>query len=736
MSRYLLVGLLVLIGCIPFAWMAYKHIRNYIINQNVTKLESGITELENNIEKMRMISYMISDDQNLRMLKQIEGEIPAASVLHLKYLTSQMFDIQYIYDFSPMFFVLFHNNDAFVSTSQVSDSFTEYYEKFLKVDDMSAEEFKNMVFDRERTSSFLYVRQLKYHLTNKEVNAKNSILYIEPIEIADSVNTNKAVMVYVIDEKKIVETLLTKESLRQGMVRITESGRNVIVNYGKNSDILIQAKGQEYIKNDKDTLKILNYNNINKGLEVTVGFPMALVNNQMKDIFQLLLIYAGIGIFIALAISTVFSIHWYGPFSNMLKEAARLENGHGGKINEFDYVRESLLKLVSAKDELETKMLLADAQKQAIRLENILIKGFYKREEEEEFLKSFPALREGYYVAYLQVPSMEEGDKKETPLMSAIEFLERSFEEGFIHVHSMAKTEILLIPAAKELNEERLKDIFTAMSDSVTKQYQTLCLVGISQKEQEICNINVAFANARQTVHAYKNMNTSFVEYYQYIYDQEIGCFHMVFLNKLYDLILCGAKNEINKIFEEVRVECLEHKERYEFHKAEIFYAITFVKYAVYQQLSFIPKEDIRLPKYQQNHSLIQCIDILEASIYEICDKIEDNKRSKKVELRDKIVQYLEDNFQRVELTAEIVSKEIGISEKYLSVFLKDHIGKTFSIYLEELRIQYAKYSLVNTDKSNEIIAKEAGFGAANSFYRVFKKYVGVSPSIYKKSKL
>lgn len=733
-SRYLLVGLLILLGSVPFAYTAYNNIHNYIITQNITKLDSGITELENNIEKMQMISNMIGDNQNLCLLKNIEGKIPADSILYLNYLTNQMFDIQYLYDFSSMFFVMFHNNDAFVSTGQVSDKFTQYYGEFFEMEGLSASEFKDMIFDRKLSGSFILVNHLKYHLTNKEIILDNAILYVLPIEVKSTVNTNKAVIVFIIDEKKLVETLLTKECLESGSIRITDKDGNVFVSYGNASDILNDAEG-EYIKSGKETLKILKYGNLKKGLQITVGFPMTPVYNQMQDMIRLMVIYAGVGIIVALLIVIAFLIHWYGPFSDMIKEVARLENSHGGGKNEFDYVRESLLKLVSAKDELETKMLLANAQKQAIQLENIFIKGFYKREEEEEFLKSFPFVKKGYYVACLQILLKEE-EKKDTALVSAIELLKKDFFEVFIHVHSMANTEILLIPAAEEIELERLRQIFLSMTESITKQFKALCLVGISQKENEICNINVAYSYARQTLYAYKNMNISFVQFYRYICDQEFSCFHMVFLNKLYELMLCSAKCEITVMFEEAKEECIHHAERYELHKAEIFYSISFVIYAVYQQFPFIARGDIKRSKYQQNKSLVECLDILETSIYAICNRIEENRRSKKVELKEKIVQYMNHNYQRVELTAEIASKEIGISEKYLSTFIKEHTGKSFSLYQDELRIQFAKECLINTDWSNEMIAREAGFGATNSFYRVFKKYIGVSPGIYKKSKL
>lgn len=738
MLRYLLVGFLVLAGSIPFILMSYKHIYDYTISDNVSNLQSGISELENNFQKMNMISLLMNEEQNLRTLKQINGDISIDKYLNLKYLAKQMFNLKCVYDFSPMFFVIFENNNAFVSTDQVSDDFMKYYGKFLEAEGMTSEEFRNVIFDKERKSPFIYVKRLKYYLTNREVVTKNAVLYIEPVETENAISASKAVMVFIMNEKKIVETLLNSKNINQAVTRITDSEGDIIVNYGDYADKLSDSDiitTRKYLTTETDKLRLITYDNIKKDLTITIGFPMTLIRQQMVDIIRLLLIYLGIGIILALIITIAFSLHWYAPFSNMLKEVASLSSTNITKKNEFDYIRESVLRLVSAKDEMETKMLLADTQKQAIMLENIFIKGFYKKEEEKDFLRNYPLVKNGYYVAYLQINYEDGTDKDHKALITAIEILEKQFREGFIHVHAMVDTEILLIPVAEGIHNEALKDIFENMNHFITGQFPLRCYVGISQRESEICNINVAYAHARQTVHAYKNLNTSFVEFYHYMNDQEIGCFHMGFLNKLYELILCSGKGEIRKLYEEMKEECKRHKEQYEFHKSEIFHAISFTNYTALQQLSFASKDTIEFPEYQQNHSLIECLDLLESTAYHICDKIDDNKRSKNIELKNRILDYLHHNFRRAELTADIASQEVGISEKYLSTFLKEHTGKTFSLYLDELRIGYAKECLEAESWSNDKIAVEAGFGAENSFYRVFKKYVGVSPSIYKKSK-
>ena len=96
------------------------------------------------------------------------------------------------------------------------------------------------------------------------------------------------------------------------------------------------------------------------------------------------------------------------------------------------------------------------------------------------------------------------------------------------------------------------------------------------------------------------------------------------------------------------------------------------------------------------------------------------------------IIDYIQEHYSDPALTAGMVCQEMKISEKYLSQFLKEHTGKTFAKYVEDLRVEQAKKLLKETSFSNEKIAEAAGFGSANSFYRVFKKKTGVSPGEFR----
>ena len=94
---------------------------------------------------------------------------------------------------------------------------------------------------------------------------------------------------------------------------------------------------------------------------------------------------------------------------------------------------------------------------------------------------------------------------------------------------------------------------------------------------------------------------------------------------------------------------------------------------------------------------------------------------------------YLEDN-----LTLELLSKKMGIPVNRLTELFRCHYKKTFKDVIGEFRIREAQ-RIINLDlKKGEInlmaVALESGFNNKVSFYRIFKKKTGQSPSEYVKS--
>src|SRR5690606_30062815 len=94
---------------------------------------------------------------------------------------------------------------------------------------------------------------------------------------------------------------------------------------------------------------------------------------------------------------------------------------------------------------------------------------------------------------------------------------------------------------------------------------------------------------------------------------------------------------------------------------------------------------------------------------------------------------YLKEHFHE-EISLEALADRAAMAPTYFSYIFKMITGKNYIEYLNELRIQHAMTLLKTTDLSVTEISMSSGFNHLSHFNRMFKKYVGMTPSSYRKN--
>ena len=79
------------------------------------------------------------------------------------------------------------------------------------------------------------------------------------------------------------------------------------------------------------------------------------------------------------------------------------------------------------------------------------------------------------------------------------------------------------------------------------------------------------------------------------------------------------------------------------------------------------------------------------------------------------------------------VSKHFNVSYSNLSRTFKKIMGRSFTKYLNELRLDAAKRRLLTSDMNITEIAADVGFSSSSHFIASFKSYTGITPLQYKK---
>lgn len=105
---------------------------------------------------------------------------------------------------------------------------------------------------------------------------------------------------------------------------------------------------------------------------------------------------------------------------------------------------------------------------------------------------------------------------------------------------------------------------------------------------------------------------------------------------------------------------------------------------------------------------------------------------TKELSLSEQMVQFISEHI--TDITLKDISIRFSYHPNYISNFLRQKTGLTFSEILLRLRMERAIYLLKGTTLSVEEIAAMLGYLNTSNFYRAFRAHYHVSPRNYQKS--
>ena len=97
----------------------------------------------------------------------------------------------------------------------------------------------------------------------------------------------------------------------------------------------------------------------------------------------------------------------------------------------------------------------------------------------------------------------------------------------------------------------------------------------------------------------------------------------------------------------------------------------------------------------------------------------------------EKILEYINNRLGE-DLSLNDVSRVVGFCPSYVSRIFKENLGKSFTEYLNEKRVEKAKHYLRETNFSVKEVGFKVGFNNMQSFLRSFKRLESITPGQFK----
>ena len=125
----------------------------------------------------------------------------------------------------------------------------------------------------------------------------------------------------------------------------------------------------------------------------------------------------------------------------------------------------------------------------------------------------------------------------------------------------------------------------------------------------------------------------------------------------------------------------------------------------------------------------------LESIVRHACTNVkamlQEEKSSQKVTLYEAVKTYVADHYADPAVSVNEIAGQYELSPAALSKLFKEAGGENLSQYINQVRLKEAKALLMQGIRLEEV-AQRCGYGSQRTFLRIFKQYLGVTPSQYR----
>ena len=190
---------------------------------------------------------------------------------------------------------------------------------------------------------------------------------------------------------------------------------------------------------------------------------------------------------------------------------------------------------------------------------------------------------------------------------------------------------------------------------------------------------------------------------------------------------IATIKDELNHIYQQM--------ETYRYSPENVRH-VTFLLFTdIYRQYSSLDKEvyDATLQRIHVSSSVKE----LKAWLDQILDSIFDHPDAGKrySELVTGAIGVISSNYQQ-DLTLKSVAEGLHVNPVYLGQLFKKETERSFSQFLNQVRIKKAQYDLLNSNKPINEVGYDIGYNNPAYFFKMFRKLNGLTPKEFREKYL
>lgn len=676
----LAVALVLLI--VPLYKITYDAIRNKVYGEIEYQAGQMADLIDSEIMMCHKIKMDFRNDPTYSMLKNMQNFDTSSQHIILKNFADDFSGKANMMPLNNYFYIFFNNNNVAVDKKNIFDNIEPIFDKYINIDNMDYKTFHASIFRTDLKTSVKYIDNIKL-----DEERKPSVVIFYPIDLHIGRPPETVIM-----------TVYEMESLfgKIGMGNY----RDIFSSISINDDVIYS---DNKAADDRQPVTAMC-----KNIDLTISLKISedYFSAYMSGFRRFICIYIIMVLLLIVAIEFAIDRYAKRPMRNVVRLVSGIV-GDSSIHSEEDMYR-AIGKLKKDKKSSDKAFLLTlflkpldSAEKEFIKSRHLdfpepfIMVLFYGENINRKILE---LLMEKFGISWNEILSPRSGEY--TVIFDCSDNLDTSelrtkLDDMMFSVKSQGVKLVAIMGIPCSSMEE-----FYYMYIRLKEHYRLVDYDGLFRLNED----NAAdFADAGQ---------------------------NMIKSDKLYEYLSCGQAFEAQKTVYEQWYNVMISPGVTNQEIEKLFYS----QMGVISEVAFKVRYKGKLAQYSPKIKVNDLAFLIANDIELICDLI--NSRTAANDKYDSVIKFIDEKFSNISFGMPDVEDRFGITGKTVNKIVRSKTGKTFTEYLEERRLNMAKELLLHSDDELKVISEKCGFQNYDTFYKFFKKHMGVSPVKWRKTKI
>lgn len=707
--------------------------------------------VDSHLDKITNYSYSIAENRELRRVLNSTSNANEMT-FSLRNLITDLSRYNALLDISDIIMLVFPEKN-FILTHQTKYPITEYFEDIIIFEKYPP----HSIVDKITSTNFRnYIPSTEVHYRNH--GRKNMLTYIQKLNTQEK--TTEVYMAVLIDEQKIFSLIgdyffkgnKSFAILDRSNKIVTSTGSQDIFKSLNHKNIQLDKPWNIKYKNDRyfgvySLSNVIDWNYIFLIPERELFEKAA----HIKLIFILLLLSCILfGIILAYYLSKIN----YQPVQNILryigeKTSFSIESG----CREWEAISGAIRKSLLINKELRQQLQDQLPVMRSSFLRRLLYEKGYEIPEINKYLDLYGIqLPFPHYLVMLaqteKFGTIEKRSRDSEYAHTFTNFMIMQMIEQTMKPHHpvyVVEMDINLYAvlvngiSLSNGNREHFSTILKSLQKAVRQDLYLVLHLGVGTPCDSLALASDSYREAELALNFTKMRNGSGITYYDEMDSESNTIYYPVETERcLLNHLKTGEYDQVDRYVSEIQKNNFESRHLSPQMMRCVLYNLASTAWKALEE-THIKAENIteELENFDEvitRNTSENVFNNLREIFKNICKIIAERKRSKNISLRDRILDFIHNNYANPGLSLVMVADTFNISTIYLSMFFKEQIGLNYGDYVNRYRIKKSCDLLERDEMSIEQISLEVGYLSSNTFIRVFKRYNSITPGQYRKS--